>query len=97
PSPPLFPYTTLFRSRPSFPRSELIILLPWGRFPTCHSLRIRQVGNLPHDKIITSPRGTHVRPLCVASHQGPVIANLSSFERISRSEEHTSELQSREN
>src|SRR5690606_40829340 len=85
PCPPLFPYTTLFRSLPPYPeascsakfRDDCIDLL---RNFTAHSCQFNP-SPIAH--------GTSIRPRI--NQTQPMVA------AIARSEEHTSELQSREN
>src|SRR5690606_41828429 len=83
----LFPYTTLFRSPDDF---------FWSRFK--ESVEIRPDHNRPPDDILFGNRAEETRiqrlvPV-VAAHKEIILLN---FVFIGRSEEHTSELQSREN
>src|SRR5436309_10090707 len=79
----LFPYTTLFRSR-------------WA----CSSTRLRSSGSSVHFSKAYGQRGRNLQPWGRLISDGgmPLIeCSRSSFGRAARSEEHTSELQSREN
>src|SRR5690606_41883454 len=85
----LFPYTTLFRSRPS-PAVHCLVL----------ELEYRRVEEVPvrHSACLHRP-GEHAQPCAVErfrSHEHGRPATLADPAH-GRSEEHTSELQSREN
>src|SRR3712207_7565542 len=77
----LFPYTTLFRSRPRVPRPRLPPLAHPGRAP--HPGRARRAGG-GADLVSAGVRKCEVRKWKTAGRP-----------REGRSEEHTSELQSR--
>src|SRR5207302_10364620 len=84
----LFPYTTLFRSE-------------WGHRREVAEFWIGELDD-PADAAIlcletdqVGVGGSKVEPILV--HTQTAIANMVAFGRTLRSEEHTSELQSREN
>src|SRR5690349_22292021 len=81
PGPPLFPYTTLFRSAPVSPLAQLdfaAALTPAGAIAVRPGLR----WTLDADgELRTAVRNLSLPPVCVPA--------------VRRSEEHTSELQSR--
>src|SRR5207248_10380420 len=82
PRPPLFPYTTLFRSGPGSAR------------------RARQpaVSHIPRRSFLEACAATAAIPLFKGfvpmTQNKPHVAHASRNERLGRSEEHTSELQS---
>src|SRR5690606_9020576 len=86
----LFPYTTLFRSSPHVPRSTTSCS-PGGKPSTSSSTRSRS----PSCRRLASPRSAGVAPASVASASSAPPS--ASAQVVLRSEEHTSELQSREN
>src|SRR5947209_16547261 len=82
-SPPtatLFPYTTLFRSEP-------------GQRQGLMDKRRRGVARLLRIEVVPDQEVTDAGPLQVA---GQAVDLLAGFDRLLRSEEHTSELQSRQ-
>src|SRR5207253_10987771 len=80
PRPPLFPYTTLFRSRPCAPRNS-------RRLGKTH---FRTMAGMSREKTTLSPRSFISQPITSsASYQ-----SMLRYDAL-RSEEHTSELQSR--
>src|SRR5690606_39578611 len=87
---PPFPYTTLFRSSPA---THLIGMLPQAREVDAHHAL---VGAGQRDRVERDPRGSERDARC-----GPQRAARPWRRRRDtvqdRSEEHTSELQSREN
>src|SRR5690606_41933448 len=86
----LFPYTTLFRSGRGLERGQCEFLTAFGR-----GLVVDEVGR---DAV---PEEAEERKRCFASHalgsQVDPEERQGVLERFDRSEEHTSELQSREN
>src|SRR5690606_40298967 len=90
----LFPYTTLFRS------AALGVFLQAGR--DVRNAIVRTVNQLGSD---TDTIGAFVGGLCGALHSydsiphewASELQDYDYFLRVARSEEHTSELQSREN
>src|SRR5690606_39973248 len=90
PSPPLFPYTTLFRSEPEYTRYAKLI---FGNTPEMMEFFSNKFGyDFPWDKY---------SQIVVRDFVSGAMENTSAvvhFEGLQhRSEEHTSELQSREN
>src|SRR5690606_42087033 len=88
PASPLFPYTTLFRSFFSAPRSPRW-LSPALRLLTQSSFQSQSQWN-------TSASATSTA-LVSSTSPAPKPASRSAATSVTRSEEHTSELQSREN
>src|SRR5690606_40354593 len=89
PSSTLFPYTTLFRSGRGRCRNRAILPYP-GVIPAC-------TGAMPRRRtVVRGIRSAGLRPY--ASEGQPIALQTPSVAiHASRSEEHTSELQSREN
>src|SRR5690606_41515152 len=93
PRSPLFPYTTLFRSRlPSTSTARDRCIAPTRPGARC-AIRSSLRSNLPSDAIAGDEVGAWSR------RQPPphALALLAEILKNRRSEEHTSELQSREN
>src|SRR5690606_41487649 len=87
PSPPRFPYTTLFRSRPFSPEQERALINLRHRYEGWIEAE-RELASLPYD----------LRRKKVGQYEYLYeIFDRSGNGKSLRSEEHTSELQSREN
>src|SRR5699024_11806379 len=84
-SPPLFPYTTLFRSR----RSGILIDLSPTEFKLLRYLMLNTNRVLSKSQILD-----HVWEYDFGGDTG-IVESYISYLRLRRSEEHTSELQSR--
>src|SRR5699024_12866966 len=85
PCPTLFPYTTLFRSPASDSPSVCLAFFAWGfSFSSSESL-------IP----ISASLCTSIQPPESSLSSSSSMFQLSHFSSASRSEEHTSELQSR--
>src|SRR3712207_7828693 len=76
----LFPYTTLFRSRMGCPSPKDFVL--------------STTRNTTHPAVLLEWKNRRVKELPVRSSSGPTTSRRAS--RTGRSEEHTSELQSRQ-
>src|SRR5690606_39616920 len=89
PPPPstLFPYTTLFRSRTGQPRSSVA--------PSFQPLPGAPRRHLQHS--VPRRRSRHPRPLATRPRRPRRCPRTTGARLLPRSEEHTSELQSREN
>src|SRR5207248_9041802 len=89
PSPPLLPYTTLFRSRRTSPAQEAR-----RRSRSSASGKARRETDKAYLKSGRIPRHLHRRPIQAGALS--VLTNRSgiNIKRQGRSEEHTSELQS---
>src|SRR5207249_7688999 len=79
PTPPLFPYTTLFRSDPRRVVLELVA-----------ALRVERTPLVDHQDAGVAP-AAHAESLASPEH----LRHVQEVDRGRRSEEHTSELQSR--
>src|SRR5207302_11154932 len=88
PTHPLFPYTTLFRSRPVGPDS----LGEPGAVPGVTFLLVHRAGNVRPAVGDALPAGAAGEP-----EREPDAEAVRAARPLIRSEEHTSELQSREN
>src|SRR5205085_12561586 len=92
PTPTLFPYTTLFRSRATRHvlmdwAHRLLLVLRNGAWSLCHEPQPR----IASASISTRQRGSSSPAITTVAEAGRALPNTS------RSEEHTSELQSQSN
>src|SRR5690606_40143107 len=94
PRSPLFPYTTLFRSQR--PHGLILVTGPTGSGKTTTLYAALSLLNQPEKKIITAEDPVEYRLPRVNQVQVNPKVGLE-FATVLRSEEHTSELQSREN
>src|SRR5207248_10021304 len=89
PRPPLFPYTTLFRSERIGWQYAMELLLTGERIDAGRAHEIGLAGwVVPHDQLLDEARALADRLVRAA----PLAAR--SIKEVARSEEHTSELQS---
>src|SRR5690606_41888387 len=94
PIPPLFPYTTLFRSMLFLQRAlVLAVALSLGACATQTQTRVTDAAATPLSDLHIVK--SEIPSVLVAASKGPYA--LPDDRHCERSEEHTSELQSREN